>query len=136
MCVCVCVCVVCVCWLCVFACVHMWMTDEHLGILSCRFSTAHFWACPPSEGVDYIFHCHPTEQKILKPKCLVELSRTMLEKGKDQGVVHDYMVWGVVHGCMVGGVAHAYMVGGVVHGYMVGGVVHDYMVGGVVTATW
>ena len=57
-----------------------------------RFSTAHIWACPPSEGDDYIFHCHPSEQKIPKPKRLVEWYRNMLERGKDQGVVHSYMV--------------------------------------------
>nr|CAD2156925.1 unnamed protein product [Meloidogyne enterolobii] len=27
------------------------------------YTMAHIWACPPSEGDDYIFHCHPTEQK-------------------------------------------------------------------------
>ena len=34
------------------------------------YTMAHIWACPPSEGDDYIFHCHPTEQKIPKPKRL------------------------------------------------------------------
>ena len=23
------------------------------------YTLAHIWACPPSEGDDYIFHCHP-----------------------------------------------------------------------------
>ena len=23
------------------------------------YTMAHIWACPPSEGDDYIFHCHP-----------------------------------------------------------------------------
>jgi hypothetical protein len=34
------------------------------------YTMAHIWACPPSEGDDYIFHCHPNEQKIPKPKRL------------------------------------------------------------------
>ena len=34
------------------------------------YQWAHIWACPPSEGDDYIFHCHPTEQKVPKPKRL------------------------------------------------------------------
>ena len=34
------------------------------------YTMAHIWACPPSEGDDYIFHCHPAEQKIPKPKRL------------------------------------------------------------------
>jgi hypothetical protein len=34
------------------------------------YTMAHIWACPPSEGDDYIFHCHPPEQKIPKPKRL------------------------------------------------------------------
>jgi len=34
------------------------------------YTMAHIWACPPSEGDDYIFHSHPNEQKIPKPKRL------------------------------------------------------------------
>ncbi|XP_019862925.1 PREDICTED: CREB-binding protein-like isoform X2 [Amphimedon queenslandica] len=54
------------------------------------FQTAHIWACPPGEGDDYIFHCHPMEQKIPKPKRLVEWYRNMLERGKDQSVLCDF----------------------------------------------
>ena len=53
---------------------------------------AHIWACPPSEGDDYIFHCHPAEQKIPKPKRLVEWYRKMLDRGKSDNVVYDYRV--------------------------------------------
>ena len=66
-----------------------------------RFSTAHIWACPPRDGEDYIFYCHPREQKMPKPQRLVELCHNMLERGKDQGVVHSYMV-GKHHGHTMG----------------------------------
>ena len=60
------------------------------------FLTAHIWACPPSEGDDYIFHCHPEEQKIPKPKRLTEWYRKMLDTGKSQeyNVICDYRVSG------------------------------------------
>lgn len=51
---------------------------------------AHIWACPPSEGDDYIFHCHPTEQKIPKPKRLQDWYKKMLDKGIIERVVLDY----------------------------------------------
>lgn len=53
---------------------------------------AHIWACPPSEGDDYIFHCHPTEQKIPKHKRLVEWYRKMLDKAIMDRVVIEYKV--------------------------------------------
>ncbi|KAK7944349.1 hypothetical protein WMY93_000077 [Mugilogobius chulae] len=31
------------------------------------YTTGHIWACPPSEGDDYIFHCHPADQKFPNP---------------------------------------------------------------------
>lgn len=51
---------------------------------------AHIWACPPSEGDDYIFHCHPTEQKIPKPKRLQDWYKTMLNNGNEEGTVYSY----------------------------------------------
>lgn len=57
-----------------------------------RFMTAHIWACPPSEGDDYIFHCHPLEQKVPKPKRLVDWYKKMLDKGRSDNVVYDYRV--------------------------------------------
>jgi E1A/CREB-binding protein len=45
------------------------------------FQWAHIWACPPSEGDDYIFHCHPAEQKVPKPKRLQDWYKKMLDKG-------------------------------------------------------
>uniref|UniRef100_A0AAR2JUV6 histone acetyltransferase n=1 Tax=Pygocentrus nattereri TaxID=42514 RepID=A0AAR2JUV6_PYGNA len=54
------------------------------------FTTGHIWACPPSEGDDYIFHCHPPEQKIPKPKRLQEWYKKMLDKAVAERIVHDY----------------------------------------------
>ena len=69
---------------------------------------AHIWACPPSEGDDYIFHCHPPDQKIPKPKRLQVMSldvamrialnfwlsqewyKKMLDKGIIERIVLDY----------------------------------------------
>jgi E1A/CREB-binding protein len=53
---------------------------------------AHIWACPPSEGDDYIFHCHPVEQRVPKPKRLQEWYKTMLDIAVQQRVVVDYKV--------------------------------------------
>nr|CAD2162157.1 unnamed protein product [Meloidogyne enterolobii] len=54
------------------------------------YTMAHIWACPPSEGDDYIFHCHPTEQKIPKPKRLQDWYKTMLNNGNEEGTVYSY----------------------------------------------
>ncbi|KAF7647120.1 hypothetical protein LDENG_00177250 [Lucifuga dentata] len=54
------------------------------------YTTGHIWACPPSEGDDYIFHCHPTDQKIPKPKRLQEWYKKMLDKAVAERIVHDY----------------------------------------------
>lgn len=56
------------------------------------FVTGHIWACPPSEGDDYIFHCHPSDQKIPKPKRLQEWYKKMLDKAVAERIVHDYKV--------------------------------------------
>uniref|UniRef100_A0A672T5P4 histone acetyltransferase n=1 Tax=Sinocyclocheilus grahami TaxID=75366 RepID=A0A672T5P4_SINGR len=54
------------------------------------FVIGHIWACPPSEGDDYIFHCHPSDQKIPKPKRLQEWYKKMLDKAVAERIVHDY----------------------------------------------
>uniref|UniRef100_A0A8C0FDF5 histone acetyltransferase n=1 Tax=Bubo bubo TaxID=30461 RepID=A0A8C0FDF5_BUBBB len=54
------------------------------------YTTGHIWACPPSEGDDYIFHCHPPDQKIPKPKRLQEWYKKMLDKSVSERIVHDY----------------------------------------------
>ena len=53
---------------------------------------AHIWACPPSEGDDYIFHCHPMEQKIPKHKRLVDWYKRMLDLAVKDRVVIEYKV--------------------------------------------
>lgn len=57
-----------------------------------RYAQGHIWACPPSEGDDYIFHCHPADQKIPKPKRLQEWYRKMLDKAFAERILHDYKV--------------------------------------------
>ncbi|XP_057659426.1 CREB-binding protein isoform X6 [Diorhabda carinulata] len=54
------------------------------------YTMAHIWACPPSEGDDYIFHCHPPDQKIPKPKRLQDWYKKMLDKGIIERIVMDY----------------------------------------------
>ncbi|RVE75597.1 hypothetical protein OJAV_G00000580 [Oryzias javanicus] len=54
------------------------------------YAQGHIWACPPSEGDDYIFHCHPPDQKIPKPKRLQEWYRKMLDKAFAKRILHDY----------------------------------------------
>ncbi|CAI4232287.1 unnamed protein product [Auanema sp. JU1783] len=54
------------------------------------YTMAHIWACPPSEGDDYIFHCHPAEQKIPKPKRLQDWYKKMLEKGVAEQTVVEF----------------------------------------------
>ncbi|XP_038152690.1 histone acetyltransferase p300 isoform X2 [Cyprinodon tularosa] len=54
------------------------------------YTIGHIWACPPSEGDDYIFHCHPLDQKIPKPKRLQEWYKKMLDKAVAERIVHDY----------------------------------------------
>ncbi|CAJ0958087.1 unnamed protein product [Ranitomeya imitator] len=56
------------------------------------YTTGHIWACPPSEGDDYIFHCHPMDQKIPKPKRLQEWYKKMLDKSVSERIIHDYKV--------------------------------------------
>lgn len=41
-------------------------------------------------GDDYIFHCHPTEQKIPKPKRLQEWYKRMLDQAQEEKIVVCY----------------------------------------------
>ncbi|KAL3105883.1 hypothetical protein niasHT_020259 [Heterodera trifolii] len=48
------------------------------------------WASPPDEGVDYIFHCRPTQQKAPTPQWLEDWYKTMLNNGREKGIVYEY----------------------------------------------
>jgi len=54
------------------------------------FVYAHIWACPPSEGDDYIFYCHPIEQCIPTAERLQEWYKTMFDKALKQKVIDSY----------------------------------------------
>ncbi len=73
-----------------------WRCIKFVNVSSPQFQWsyewAHIWACPPSEGDDYIFHCHPPEQKIPKPKRLQDWYKKMLDKAVVDKVVAEYKV--------------------------------------------
>ena len=54
------------------------------------FVWAHIWACPPSEGDDYIFHCHPPEQKVPKAKRLQDWYKQMLQKAQERHAIVEF----------------------------------------------
>lgn len=55
------------------------------------YNYAHIWACPPAQGDDYIFHCHPQEQKVPKPKRLQDWYKDMLNMAKNHGCIHNWV---------------------------------------------
>jgi E1A/CREB-binding protein len=59
-------------------------------VKSCGFKYAHIWACPPAQGDDYIFHCHPPDQKVPKPKRLQDWYKDMLSMARSQKVIHRF----------------------------------------------
>jgi E1A/CREB-binding protein len=55
------------------------------------FHTAHIWSCPPSNGDDYVFYCHPKEQLVPREDMLRQWYHRMLEKAKDEGIVLEIL---------------------------------------------
>jgi E1A/CREB-binding protein len=53
------------------------------------FHTAHIWACPPMKGDDYIFNCHPQDQKTPKDDRLRLWYVNVLERCKERGIVQE-----------------------------------------------
>jgi len=53
------------------------------------FHTAHIWSCPPTQGDEYVFYCHPTSQKIPQEDKLRDWYVDLIEKAKTEGIVVD-----------------------------------------------
>ncbi|KAF1745285.1 LOW QUALITY PROTEIN: hypothetical protein MXB_1768 [Myxobolus squamalis] len=64
---------------------------KSVGYLYC-----HIWSCPPCEGDDYVFHCHSFEQKLPKPRRLLEWYNKLIEIGIEKKIIieckdiHEY----------------------------------------------
>ena len=53
------------------------------------FVDVHIWACPPTKGDDYIFYCHPDDQKPTRADRLRAWYRNMLLAAMADGIVHS-----------------------------------------------
>lgn len=52
------------------------------------FTTAHIWSCPPREGGEYLFYCHPPEQKTPSQPRLNEWYEKMFKEAlKDKRIL-------------------------------------------------
>lgn len=54
------------------------------------YQMVHIWACPPPSDQNYIFYCHPSDQKTPNVKRLQKWYKEMLDKGKNDQIVVDY----------------------------------------------
>eukprot|EP00117_Sycon_ciliatum_P037422 scpid8584/ scgid27999/ Histone acetyltransferase p300; E1A-associated protein p300 len=55
-----------------------------------RFAYGHIWACPPTEGDDYIFNAHPMDQKTPKLTRLKDWYKVMLNIGVETGQLYEF----------------------------------------------
>ena len=61
---------------------------EYLRYVKKRgYHTASIWSCPPVNGDDYIFYCHPKHQLVPREDMLRAWYHTMLDQAKAQGIV-------------------------------------------------
>lgn len=61
---------------------------EYLRFVKSRgFHTAHIWSCPPAPGDEYVFHCHPSHQKVPKESMLRQWYYDILNKAQQDGIV-------------------------------------------------
>ena len=61
---------------------------EYLRYVKKRgFHTASIWSCPPVNGDDYIFYCHPKHQLVPREDMLRAWYHKMLDQAKAQGIV-------------------------------------------------
>lgn len=61
---------------------------EYLRYLKMRgFHTAHLWSCPPAPGDEYVFHCHPPQQKVPQEDMLRKWYSSVLDISKAEGIV-------------------------------------------------
>ena len=61
---------------------------EYLRYVKKRgFHTASIWSCPPVNGDDYIFYCHPKHQLVPREDMLRAWYHKMLDQAKSQGIV-------------------------------------------------
>eukprot|EP00980_Cylindrotheca_fusiformis_P020978 scaffold7987_cov200-Cylindrotheca_fusiformis.AAC.7 len=64
------------------------MIVEYLRFVKKRgFHTAHIWSCPPAPGDEYVFYCHPSQQKIPQEEKLRNWYYQTLETAKTEGIV-------------------------------------------------
>lgn len=57
-----------------------------------RFEKMFIWSCPPSPGDDYIFYCHPLNQKTPKAKRLCDWYKKVVDLSVKERTIHSYKV--------------------------------------------
>ena len=63
-------------------CRNLQENSTNLTVMFFRFNFAHIWVCPPEkDDDDYMFNCHPSDQKILPQNILIKWYIRMLKIG-------------------------------------------------------